>query len=102
MIEKLVEKIGAKAFAALSSAVTALAAYILHKIDKYFTKKKWFQKGKEAARKECEEQEKFWKKKVEEIKNSTDLKIKEKWEELKRLKKDFEEYVKKNESKDNV
>jgi len=99
MIDKLIEKIGAKAFAALSSLVTALGAYLLHEIDKYFTKKKYFQKGKEAARKEWEEQEKFWKEKVRAIKESTDLTIKEKYEELKRLKKAFEDYVKKNDKK---
>jgi hypothetical protein len=99
MIDKVIEKIGAKAFAALSSLVTALVVYLLHKIDKYFTKKKYFQKGKEAAKKEWEEQEKFWKKKVLDIKESTDLTIKEKIEELKRLKKAFEDYVRKNEGK---
>lgn len=99
MIDKLIEKIGAKAFGALSSLVTALVAYLLHMIDKYFTKKKYFQKGKEAAKKELEKQEKFWKKKVIDIKESTDLTIKEKIEELKRLKKAFEDYVKKNEEK---
>ena len=40
MIDKLIEKIGAKAFGALSSLVTALVAYLLHMIDKYFTKKR--------------------------------------------------------------
>lgn len=99
MIDKLIEKIGAKAFGALSSLVTALVAYLLHMIDKYFTKKKYFQKGKEAAKKEWEKQEKFWKKKVIDIKESTDLTIKEKIEELKRIKKAFEDYVKKNEEK---
>lgn len=99
MIDKLIEKIGAKAFGALSSLVTALVAYLLHMIDKYFTKKKYFQKGKEAAKKELEKQEKFWKKKVIDIKESTDLTIKEKIEELKRIKKAFEDYVKKNEEK---
>ncbi len=99
MIDKLIEKIGAKAFAALSSAVTAFVCYLLHEIDKYFTKKKYFQKGVEAARKEWEEQEKFWKKKVKDIQESTDLTIKEKIRELKRLKKAFEDYVKKNENK---
>lgn len=99
MIDKLIEKIGAKAFGALSSLVTALVAYLLHMIDKYFTKKKYFQKGKEAAKKELEKQEKFWKKKVIDIKESTDLTIKEKIEELKRLKKAFKDYVKKNEEK---
>ena len=54
MIDKLIGKIGEKAFAALASLVTALVAYLLHKIDKYFTKKKYFQKGKEAAKKEWE------------------------------------------------
>ena len=51
------------------------------------------------AKKEWEEQEKFWKKKVLDIKESTDLTIKEKLEELKRVKKAFEDYVKKNEEK---
>ena len=97
MIDKLIEKIGAKAFAALSSLVTALGAYLLHKIDKYYAKKKYFEKGKEAARAEWKEQEKFWKKKVQDIKDSYELTIKEKYKELKRLKKAFEDYVKKNE-----
>lgn len=99
MIDKLFEQIGKKTYVALSSLVTALVAYLLHKIDKYFTKKKYFQKGKEAAKREWEKQEKFWKKKVLDIKESTDLTIKEKLEELKRLKKAFKDYVKKNEGK---
>lgn len=99
MIDRLIEKIGAKAFAALSAAVTALVAFLLHEIDKYFTKKKYYQKGVEAARKEWEEQEIFWKKKVKDIQESTELTIKEKLKELQDVKKQFKDYIKKQENK---
>lgn len=99
MLDRLIAKIGAKAFGALAAAVTALVSLILHEIDKYFTKKRYFAKGKQAAMEMWDEQERFWKKKVEDIQKNTDLTLKEKMKELQAIKKAFKEYVTKQEGK---
>ena len=96
MIQKLAEKIGEKTVCALLVAVTAMATLLYHEIDKYFTKKKYFQKGMDSAKELWDEQEKIWKERVERVKRDTDSTLKEKMEQLKELKKAFKEYKKAN------
>ena len=96
MIQKLAEKIGEKAVGALLVGITAMVTLFYHSIDKYFTKKKYFQKGKDSAMELWDEQEKIWKERVEKIKRDTDSTLKEKMEQLKELKKAFKEYKKAN------
>lgn len=96
MIQKLAEKIGEKAVRALLVAITAMVTLLYHSIDKYFTKKKYFQKGKDCAMELWDEQEKIWKERVEKIKRDTNSTLKEKMERLKELKKAFKEYKKAN------
>lgn len=96
MIQKLAEKIGEKAVRAILVTVTAMVTLLYHKIDKYFTKKKYFQKGKDSAMELWDEQEKIWKERVEKIKRDTNSTLKEKMERLKELKKAFKEYKKAN------
>lgn len=96
MIQKLAEKIGEKAVRAILVAATAMVILFYHEIDKYFTKKKYFQKGKDCAMELWDEQEKIWKERVEKIKRDTDSTLKEKMERLKELKKAFKEYTKAN------
>lgn len=96
MIQKIAEKFGEKAVRALLVAITAIVTLLYHSIDKYFTKKKYFQQGEEYAKKLWEEQENIWKERVERVKRDTDSTLKEKMEQLKELKKAFKEYKKAN------
>lgn len=98
MIDKIIQKTGAKIFAVLSAVVAAATTLLLEEISKYFAKKKSYQKGVKFGTEQMEAQETFWKDKVEKVKEETNMTIKQKMEELRKLKKDFREYVKKNES----
>lgn len=95
MIDKIIQKTGAKLFAILSAAVAAAATLLLEEISKYYAKKGSYQKGVETER---ERQETYWTEKVEKVKEDANMTIKQKMEKLRKLKEDFREYVKKNES----
>lgn len=96
MVNKLIEKVGAKFFGLLCSLVTAMAAALIAKIREYFLKQKYFEKGRKAAEEYWNEQQKKWEDKVNEIKEDSNKTIREKVEELRKIKRAFEEYVKRN------
>lgn len=96
MVNKLIEKVGAKVFAALCSLVTAMAAVLIAKIREYFLKKKYFDKGRKAAEEYWNQQQEKWEAKVNEIKEDSNKTIREKVEELRQIKRAFKEYMKRN------
>ncbi len=93
---KLFEKLGKKACMALGAVLAGAIAILWEEIDKYFQKKKYYEKGREDALKLLEEQEILWKKRIEELQNSFSKTIKEKIEMFKQLKKEFKQYKKAN------
>lgn len=94
MIDKLIEKIGEKAFGALCAVLGAIAAALIQEIRLYFEKQKAFQKGYEKGRQLLDEQQQKWEQKVKDIQEDCNKTIREKIKEMKELKKAFHEYVK--------
>lgn len=96
MVNKLIEKMGAKVFAALCTLVGVMATALMAKIREYFVKRKYFDKGRKAGEEYWDEQQKIWEAKVNKAKEDSNKTIREKVEELRRIKRAFEEYVKRN------
>lgn len=99
MVDKLIEKVSRKTFAAIAAALSAGIVALLAAVKLYFAKKKAYNKGRVDEREDWKVQEKKWKQKVEEIKNR-DISIREKLRGLDRLKKEFEEYKQKESEKE--
>lgn len=90
-IDRLIGKVGEKAFAAIAMALGAAIMALVASIEKWFATRKAYSKGRKDERTIWEAQEKEWKRKVEEIKQSN-RSLWEKLKEIKRLRKEFEEY----------
>mgnify|MGYP003289864981 CR=1 FL=1 len=93
---KLFEKLEKKACVALGALLAAAIAILWEEIDKYFQKKKYYEKGIKDAQKLYEEQEILWKKRIEQLQNSFNKTIRERMKMFKQLKKEFQQYKKAN------
>ena len=93
MIDRIIAKVGEKAFAAIAAAVSAAIVALIAGIERYFATRKAYDKGKEDERNIWKEQEEIWKARVEAVKESN-RSLWEKYKEIKRLTKEFEEYKK--------
>lgn len=98
-MNKLVAKLGQKGIVCLSILLTSLVFSLLHAIRVYFLKIKYFKKGEDAAKEYWEEEQKKWENRVNEIKRDSNKTIKEKIDEVREIKKQFEEYIKQQNEK---
>lgn len=87
---KGIDNAGAKNLATIPNIIFAAAALILL-IERYFATRKAYKKGRQDERETWIEQEKLWQKRVAELKKSNKS-LWEKFKEIKRLHKEFEEY----------
>lgn len=101
MINRLIAEGSKKVIALLGMLVGAMVTALLAKIREYFLKPKWVNEGKEAALAYWNEQQKIWEEKVNRIKEDSQKTVREKMKELQKVKRAFEEYVKRNKSSDN-
>ncbi|MBD5401875.1 hypothetical protein HDR58_03605 [bacterium] len=95
MIDKIIAKVGEKAFAAIAAALSAAVVGLIAAIERYFATRKSYNKGRNDERDIWRAQEELWKKKVAEVQESN-RSLWEKLKEIRRLKKEFEEYKKKH------
>lgn len=95
MIDKIIAKVGEKAFAAIAAALSAAVVGLIAAIERYFATRKAYNKGRNDERDIWRAQEELWKKKVAEVQESN-RSLWEKLKEIRRLKKEFEEYKKKH------
>lgn len=101
MINRLIAEGSKKVIALLGMLVVAMVTALLAKVREYFLKPKWVNEGKEAALAYWNEQQKIWEEKVNRIKEDSQKTVREKMKELQKVKRAFEEYVKRNKSSDN-
>lgn len=91
MINKIIAKVGEKAFAAIAAALAAAVVALIASIERYFATRKAYDKGRRDERDIWKKQEELWKQRVAEIKKSN-LSLWEQLKEIRRLRKEFEEY----------